>query len=64
MHGTADKTVGFSHGPRLFSAAQEPKQFWQAEGGRHTRLWQFDKEKAESSVVDFFNRYLLNPVKD
>lgn len=58
MHGTADKTVGFSHGQRLFAAAKEPKQFWQAQGGEHTRLWQHNKEKAESSVVEFFNRYL------
>ena len=58
MHGTADQTVDFSHGQRLFSAAKAPKQFWQAQGGRHTRLWQHDKEKAESSVVEFFNRYL------
>ena len=58
MHGTADQTVDFSHGQRLFAAANEPKQFWQAQGGRHTRLWQHDKDKAESSVVEFFNRYL------
>ena len=58
MHGTADKTVDFSHGQRLFKAAKEPKLFWQAQGGRHTRLWQHDKEKAESSGVEFFNRYL------
>jgi dipeptidyl aminopeptidase/acylaminoacyl peptidase len=58
MHGTADKTVGFHHGQRLFAAAKEPKQFWQAQGGRHTRLWQLDKEKAETSVVAFFNHYL------
>lgn len=58
MHGTADQTVDFSHGQRLFAAAKEPKLFWQAQGGRHTRLWQHNKEKAENSVVDFFNRYL------
>lgn len=58
MHGTADRTVDFSHGQRLFEAAREPKLFWQAQGGRHTRLWQHNKEKAESSVVAFFNRYL------
>jgi len=58
MHGTADETVDFSHGQRLYAAAKEPKLFWQAQGGRHTRLWQHDKEKAETSVVDFFERYL------
>ena len=59
MHGTADKTVDFSHGERLFDAAQQPKKFWQAEGGGHTRLWQHNKDKAESSVVAFFDRYLI-----
>jgi len=58
MHGTADNTVDFSHGQRLYKAAKEPKQFWQVQGGGHTRLWQADKEKAETSVVEFFNRYL------
>ena len=58
MHGTADKTVDFKHGQRLFEAANEPKQFWRAENGEHTELWQLDNEKAESSVVTFFNRYL------
>jgi dipeptidyl aminopeptidase/acylaminoacyl peptidase len=58
MHGTADKTVGFEHGQRLFDAAKAPKQFWKAQNGEHTRLWQLDNEKADTSVVDFFNRYL------
>lgn len=62
MHGTADTTVGFHHGQRLFDAANEPKQFWQVEGGGHTRLWQFDKHKAETSVVEFFNHY-MPPIK-
>jgi len=58
MHGTADKTVNFSHAQRLFDAAKEPKQLWRAEGGEHTRLWQFDNEKADTSVVEFLTRYL------
>lgn len=58
MHGTADTTVGFHHGERLFAAAKQPKQFWQAQGGAHTRLWQLDKTKAETSVVAFFVQYL------
>lgn len=60
MHGTADTSVDFHHGQRLFELANEPKQFWKAEGGRHTRLWQLDKHKAETSVVEFFNHYLLD----
>lgn len=59
MHGTEDKTVDFQHGVRLFEAAGEPKKFWRAEGGAHTRLWQLDQQKAERSVVDFFNLYFV-----
>ncbi len=58
MHGTADKTVDFKHGQRLFEVAKEPKQFWEAENGEHTRLWQLDNEKADTSVTEFFGRYL------
>jgi dipeptidyl aminopeptidase/acylaminoacyl peptidase len=58
MHGTADPTVGFHHGERLFAAAKQPKEFWQAEGGLHTRLWQLDQDKAESSVLVFLNKHL------
>jgi len=58
MHGTADKTVDFQHGQRLFDAAKEPKQLWKAENGEHTKLWQLDNEKADTSVVTFFDRYL------
>lgn len=58
MHGTADKTVDFQHGQRLYDAAREPKQFWPAKGGEHTRLWQLDKVRAENSVVAFFTTYL------
>lgn len=34
-HGTADLTVPFSHGERLFAAANEPKQFIRMEGEGH-----------------------------
>jgi dipeptidyl aminopeptidase/acylaminoacyl peptidase len=58
MHGTADKTVDFQHGQLLFDAAKAPKKFWKAENGEHTRLWQLDNEKADTSVVNFLDRYL------
>jgi hypothetical protein len=34
-HGTADWTVPFAHGERLFAAANEPKQFIRREGEGH-----------------------------
>jgi fermentation-respiration switch protein FrsA (DUF1100 family) len=34
-HGTADRVVPFSHGERLFAAANEPKQFFPMVGYDH-----------------------------
>jgi len=58
MHGTSDKTVGFTHGERLFSAAQAPKEFWAVEGGEHTRLWQSNPTLAVNKVLSFFKKTL------
>lgn len=58
MHGTADETVDFSHGQRLFEAAKQPKDFWIVEGGKHTRLWQADKTAAVHKVLTFFKETL------
>jgi len=35
VHGTADRTVPFSHSERLFDAANEPKEFLRLEGQGH-----------------------------
>ena len=35
VHGTADRTVPFSHSERLFAAANEPKQFARLDGMGH-----------------------------
>lgn len=34
-HGTADETIPFSQGERLFAAASEPKQWFAVEGANH-----------------------------
>ena len=36
VHGTNDETIPFSHGERLFAAANEPKRFIRLEGRRHS----------------------------
>ena len=53
-----EQCVAMQQGQNCYVAVE---LFWQAQGGQHTRLWQHDKEKAESSVVEFFNRYLNKP---
>ena len=35
VHGTADRTVPFSHSEQLYAAANEPKHFVRLEGGGH-----------------------------
>jgi fermentation-respiration switch protein FrsA (DUF1100 family) len=36
IHGTADVVIPFSHGERLYKAANEPKQFRPVQGGYHS----------------------------
>ena len=35
IHGDHDMIIPIHHGERLFKLADEPKQFWRVEGGRH-----------------------------
>ncbi len=58
IHGDADQAVYYSHAEQLYKAAGEPKQLWTVKGGPHVECWQMNREKAESSVVSFFKRYL------
>lgn len=58
IHGDADQAVYYYHAERLYEAAREPKQLWTVKGGPHVECWQMNREKAESSVVSFFKRYL------
>lgn len=58
IHGEFDQEVPLEHGKRLFETAKEPKQFWLVPKGPHVECWQIDREKAEKSIVQFYNRYL------
>ncbi len=53
-HGTADNTVPFVLGQRLFEAANEPKQFVPFEGGSHSGLHSQASEKYRDSLKDFW----------
>ncbi|MCP4752965.1 MAG: alpha/beta fold hydrolase [Proteobacteria bacterium] len=64
IHGTGDQAVFHSHGQALFEAARHPKQFWSIPGGKHTQAWQADRQKAETSIPEFFNTYLKRPASN
>jgi pimeloyl-ACP methyl ester carboxylesterase len=38
-HGTADTTVGYSHGQRTYELAPNKAEFWTVEGAGHSDLW-------------------------
>lgn len=54
MHGTIDAVVPYELGQRLFSAANEPKEFVRFEGGSHMDLYDFG---AAAAVAGFVERY-------
>jgi alpha-beta hydrolase superfamily lysophospholipase len=55
-HGTADNTVPFVLGKRLFDAANEPKQFVPFEGGSHSGLHREAAEKYRESLNAFWRQ--------
>lgn len=55
-HGTADNTVPFVLGERLFKAANAPKQFIVFEGGTHSGLHQEQLEKYRETLKAFWTR--------
>ena len=38
-HGTADKTIGYAHGARVYELAPNKAGFWRVEGAGHSDLW-------------------------
>ena len=48
-HGTADKTIAYSHGVRTYDLAPNKAEFWRVEGAGHSDLWKagiWEKAKA------------------
>lgn len=58
IHCTGDKLVVFSHGERNYTAANEPKEFWQSSCQTHARAWQSDPDYIEKRVTDYYLKYL------
>ena len=38
-HGTADQTIGYSHGQRVYELAPNKEEFWTVDGAGHSDLW-------------------------
>lgn len=53
MHGTADRTVPFDLGRRLFGFAGEPKTFVAFPDGNHSRLHDVAPERYRAALADF-----------
>jgi hypothetical protein len=53
MHGTADRTVPFELGQRLFGFAGEPKTLVEFQDGGHSRLHRTAPERYRAALADF-----------
>ncbi len=58
IHGTNDSEVPLIHGVKLYVAAKHPKKIWPVKNGKHTQAWQFDRERAEKDIPQFFHEQL------
>jgi hypothetical protein len=61
MHGTADKTVPYELGRRLFEVAGEPKTFVEFAGGSHSQLHKEAADRYRSTLADFAARLRAAP---
>ena len=61
LHGTADKTVPYELGRRLFDAAGAPKTFVEFSGGSHSRLHDDAPLRYRSTLGDFAAALRLEP---
>ncbi|MBC6474211.1 MAG: alpha/beta hydrolase [Hormoscilla sp. GM102CHS1] len=53
IHGTADRTIPFAHGQKLYAAAGEPKRFLQVLGAGHNNLHSLAGEDYDKTMLDF-----------
>jgi uncharacterized protein len=58
IHGTLDRHTRLDEARRLFSAAAEPKTWWQVEGAGHVDMHQFTTREYETRVSRWLERYL------
>lgn len=58
IHGTDDRIIPIEFGRALFDRANEPKEWWQVEGGRHNDVARISREEFYPRVQAFLERAL------
>ncbi|MGA2596057.1 MAG: alpha/beta hydrolase [Bryobacteraceae bacterium] len=58
IHGNRDEIVPFSHGRKLFAAANEPKEFWEVPGGTHNELLDAAGAEYVPRLSEFYSRLM------
>ncbi len=58
IHGTADRVIPYREGQRLFERANEPKEFWTIENGRHTDAFTRHGAVYRKRLAAFFKKSL------
>jgi hypothetical protein len=58
IHGTEDTVISHKHSEKLYEAANEPKEIWSIEGGRHTEAFAGYNSIFRKRLVGFFNEAL------
>jgi len=56
IHGTADTTVPYQIGERLYAAAAEPKSWYAVEGADHEDLHRHDRRRYSRRLIEFIDR--------
>jgi len=62
MQGGNDARINTESGQRLFTAAGEPKQYWNEPSAAHVAIYQTSPQDYEKHVIDFFDQYLLGVI--
>ena len=59
IHGGMDDKIGPESGEKLFEAAAEPKELLWIEDAGHINFEDFQPEEYKGSLINFFNKHLL-----
>lgn len=61
IHGTDDEMIPPEHSSLLYKAAEEPKQIWIAENGKHADIRRFYPKEYEQKFIQFIEKHVLPP---
>ena len=59
IQGMGDRMVKLDSGQRLYDAAGEPRQLWEADDVPHLNMYFYFKTIYTERVIQFFDEYLL-----